>query len=463
MISIPTKGGNSAQSGEKQSYNFSVKDVQNDGIQEAVQQNRREMSMDSLGKIMLRMQIHANDDSYQNTRVKMAQAEQEAKKYNTKVIGSGDPSVGRKVKVKRPGGVSGGNSSSKLQPFSGNGGVSANGSSSSSSMYKKSPSMPSTLSSMPRFGSKFASSSSSAAPSSNSTSSLSLPFQSKTQSPPAPVLSSSESPKRALQEQLSSSDSNNLKTLNGSLKKFKGANSDNSNSRGLLALPTTATHSSSLKVPPTNSQLSGTSAINNNSNNSNHTSPMDKQGSSHFALSDHDQSPNEGVGGNRGLYSLANNGAISSNNCYSKAAAASSNFVGRKKSNGLDMPMMMGESHHAGSNGHHHQNGGRDSGQQLYSSRSVSNGNSYNNNNHHNHHQTTNRITPSGNGSGSINSTPNSSPDSGIIQVNGRSGHPNHKESGSDSSGAGHSGDKHGRHAGDDYLRYTFWLTRAVF
>lgn len=137
MISIPTKE-NSTEI-EKQSYNFSVKDVQNDGIQECVQQ-RRNLSMESLGKIMLRMQIHANDDSYQNTKVKMAvAAEQELKKYNTKVIQSGDPNVGRKVKVKRA-------FDGKRPPFA--------AAPNSSSMYtKKSPSMP--LSSMPRFN-KFA-------------------------------------------------------------------------------------------------------------------------------------------------------------------------------------------------------------------------------------------------------------------------------------------------------------------
>lgn len=57
------------------------------------------MSMESLGKIMLRMQIHANDDVYQKTKVKMAvAAELESKKYNTKVI----EFSGRKVKAKKP-------------------------------------------------------------------------------------------------------------------------------------------------------------------------------------------------------------------------------------------------------------------------------------------------------------------------------------------------------------------------
>ncbi|KAH9512073.1 hypothetical protein DERF_010481 [Dermatophagoides farinae] len=81
-----------------QCFNFSTKDIQNDGgILECVRQTS--MSMESLGKIMLRMQIHANDDVYQKTKVKMAvAAEQESKKYNTKVI----ELSGRKVKAKKP-------------------------------------------------------------------------------------------------------------------------------------------------------------------------------------------------------------------------------------------------------------------------------------------------------------------------------------------------------------------------
>lgn len=232
VISIPTKvngGGGNGELAEKQSYNFSVKDVQNDGIQEAVQQNRREMSMDSLGKIMLRMQIHANDDSYQNTRVKMDQVNRDMQKYNTKVIQQSDPNVGRKVKVKRPaaGTFAGGNSNKSLpnKPnFPGAPATTSSAASSSSlssstaapaSMYnKKSPSMPSShlLTSMPRFGSKFTTNSAPAATggsggsssnsNSNSSSSNSLlaaaaaaNSRQSTMSPPLP-----EATKRALRE-----------------------------------------------------------------------------------------------------------------------------------------------------------------------------------------------------------------------------------------------------------------------
>ncbi|KAL3226402.1 hypothetical protein MRX96_004492 [Rhipicephalus microplus] len=48
------------------------------------------------------MQIHASEDSYEKTRVKMAVVEQESKKNCTKVIKVTSPYVGRKVKVKRP-------------------------------------------------------------------------------------------------------------------------------------------------------------------------------------------------------------------------------------------------------------------------------------------------------------------------------------------------------------------------
>ena len=57
--------------------------------------------IESLGDIDYKLQIHANDDSYQKTKVKMAVVERENKKNSTKVIKASDPNVGRKVKVKR--------------------------------------------------------------------------------------------------------------------------------------------------------------------------------------------------------------------------------------------------------------------------------------------------------------------------------------------------------------------------
>lgn len=56
--------------------------------------------MDSLGKIMLRMQIHANDDSYQKTKAKMAVVAEQEQKYTTKVLND-DQNVARKLKMKR--------------------------------------------------------------------------------------------------------------------------------------------------------------------------------------------------------------------------------------------------------------------------------------------------------------------------------------------------------------------------
>ncbi|KPM08197.1 RNA polymerase II elongation factor ELL2-like protein [Sarcoptes scabiei] len=109
VITIPTRKCDESDRNKKdhfhedistnrQFFNFSIKDTQNDGILECVKQTNSILSMESLGKILLRMQIHANDDVYQKTRVKMAVvAEQEQKKYNTKVINSSDIS-GRKVK-----------------------------------------------------------------------------------------------------------------------------------------------------------------------------------------------------------------------------------------------------------------------------------------------------------------------------------------------------------------------------
>lgn len=148
VITIPTKVSNNES--EKQLYNFSIKDIQNDGILECIEQNHNK-TMESLGKVMLRMQIHANDDSYRTTKVKMAvAAEQEHKKYNTKVIQSSDPNVGRKVKVKRPPyGLKHPPAPPSAYPSMNQGNVS----NTTSSMYKQQPPSSSTtsLSSMPRF------------------------------------------------------------------------------------------------------------------------------------------------------------------------------------------------------------------------------------------------------------------------------------------------------------------------
>lgn len=94
MLTIP------GHNGEVHTYNFSIKDVQNDGILECVQQTDQR-SMQSLGKVRLRMQIHANDDIYQATKHKMALAAEESKKNNTVILDDDQPTgtiITRKVK-----------------------------------------------------------------------------------------------------------------------------------------------------------------------------------------------------------------------------------------------------------------------------------------------------------------------------------------------------------------------------
>ncbi|XP_022662735.1 RNA polymerase II elongation factor Ell-like isoform X2 [Varroa destructor] len=58
--------------------------------------------LDKLGALVHKMQIAANEDSYEKTRERMATAEQVAKKNCAKVIKITEKNVGRKVKLKRP-------------------------------------------------------------------------------------------------------------------------------------------------------------------------------------------------------------------------------------------------------------------------------------------------------------------------------------------------------------------------
>ncbi|OQR74641.1 RNA polymerase II elongation factor ELL2-like [Tropilaelaps mercedesae] len=62
-------------------------------------------TLDNLGALLHKMHIHANEDSYEKTRERMATAEQESKKNCAKVIkitGNDKSAVGRRVKLKRP-------------------------------------------------------------------------------------------------------------------------------------------------------------------------------------------------------------------------------------------------------------------------------------------------------------------------------------------------------------------------
>jgi hypothetical protein len=101
VINIPIKSSNSED--EKQRFNFTLSNVdavEPQGSFECIRQSKNK-SMESFGNMHYKLQIHANDDSYQKTKVKMAVVEQESKKNSTKVIKASDPNVGRKVKVKR--------------------------------------------------------------------------------------------------------------------------------------------------------------------------------------------------------------------------------------------------------------------------------------------------------------------------------------------------------------------------
>ncbi|CAN7940822.1 unnamed protein product [Ixodes pacificus] len=99
----PSHGGGQPQQ-QQQRFGFGVSTLEKDAPQgsfECVQQMGHR-ALESLGCLLHKMQIHASEDSYEKTRVKMATVEQESKKNCTKVIKVTSPYVGRKVKVKRP-------------------------------------------------------------------------------------------------------------------------------------------------------------------------------------------------------------------------------------------------------------------------------------------------------------------------------------------------------------------------
>ncbi|XP_035230097.1 RNA polymerase II elongation factor ELL-like [Stegodyphus dumicola] len=93
------------QNGNCQTYSFTLSNVEADGPHGSFECLRQtgHRSLESLGCLDMKMHIHANEDSYENTRVKMAAAEQEHKKSCTKEIKPAGAHLGRKVKVKRPG------------------------------------------------------------------------------------------------------------------------------------------------------------------------------------------------------------------------------------------------------------------------------------------------------------------------------------------------------------------------
>ncbi|KAG8200366.1 hypothetical protein JTE90_028547 [Oedothorax gibbosus] len=98
VISLP-------QHGNSQKYGFTLSNVEADGPHGSFECLRQTAyrSLESLGCLQVKMHIHANEDSYENTRVKMAAVEKEQKKSCTKVIKPAGAHLGRKIKVKRPG------------------------------------------------------------------------------------------------------------------------------------------------------------------------------------------------------------------------------------------------------------------------------------------------------------------------------------------------------------------------
>lgn len=104
MITVPRPSQAGQGQPQQQRFGFGVSTLEKDAPQgsfECVQQ-MGQRALESLGCLLHKMQIHASEDSYEKTRVKMATVEQESKKNCTKVIKVTSPYVGRKVKVKRP-------------------------------------------------------------------------------------------------------------------------------------------------------------------------------------------------------------------------------------------------------------------------------------------------------------------------------------------------------------------------
>ncbi|GFR29082.1 RNA polymerase II elongation factor ELL2 [Trichonephila clavata] len=98
VISLP-------QNGSRQTFGFTLSNVEADGPHGSFECLRQTgpRSIESLGCMQVKMHIHATEDSYENTKVKMAAVEEQQKKSCTKVIKPAGAHLGRKVKVKRPG------------------------------------------------------------------------------------------------------------------------------------------------------------------------------------------------------------------------------------------------------------------------------------------------------------------------------------------------------------------------
>ncbi|XP_074598851.1 uncharacterized protein LOC141853415 isoform X2 [Brevipalpus obovatus] len=84
-------------------YSFNLSNIDAGGPQgsfECLRQQSTKNTLESLGDILYKMQIHASEDSYQKTKERMAETQNESKKNCTKVIKGTGLGVGRRAKVK---------------------------------------------------------------------------------------------------------------------------------------------------------------------------------------------------------------------------------------------------------------------------------------------------------------------------------------------------------------------------
>lgn len=95
-LSFPSHNGNNVQK-----FSFSLADIEGGGTLECVQQSTGQ-PLQNFGHIQHKMRIHANDDVYETTRIRMATAEETKKDKCTREIKPNQTDIGRKVKLKNP-------------------------------------------------------------------------------------------------------------------------------------------------------------------------------------------------------------------------------------------------------------------------------------------------------------------------------------------------------------------------
>ncbi|XP_043920395.1 RNA polymerase II elongation factor ELL2 [Protopterus annectens] len=95
-------------SSELHTFNFYVSNVGKDNPQgsfDCIQQcvsSSGESQLDCLGVVQNKVTVCATNDSYQMTRERMTQAEEETRSRSTKVIKPGGPFVGKRVQIRKP-------------------------------------------------------------------------------------------------------------------------------------------------------------------------------------------------------------------------------------------------------------------------------------------------------------------------------------------------------------------------